>query len=108
VFPEEIQSLEDLSSRVVMERGDRQLRMEVSEFRDTLYLSLRWWFLDIDEEHYLPSREGVTIPYEIEVVSRFFDCLTSLLSEGEHLHIIQKHIKSDEFEVAPHIEKPTE
>lgn len=100
MFPEEILELQDLGSRVICDKGDQQLRLAVSEFRDTLYLSLRWWKLSFDEESYFPTKEGVTIPYTLDSVSKLWDSLVDLLSEAE---VLEKLV-----EYKLNMEKPTE
>jgi len=91
VFPEEIEQLEDLGSKIVCDKGDKQLRLAVSEFRDTLYVSLRWWKLSFDEETYYPTKEGVTLPYTIDSVASLWGSLVSLMSEGEVITKLLEH-----------------
>lgn len=91
VFPEDIEQLQDLGSKVVCDKGDKQLRVAVSEFRDTLYISYRWWKLSFDEETYFPTREGVTIPYTLDTTSKLYTSLVELLSEGEVMHTLQEN-----------------
>ena len=100
LFPEEIEQLQDLGSKVVCDKGDKQLRVAVSEFRDTLYISYRWWKLSYDEETYYPTKEGVTIPYNLDTVSKLWNSLVELLSEGEVLETLMEH--------GVDIKKPTE
>ena len=100
MYPEDIESLQDLGSKVISDTGDKQLRMAVSEFRDVMYISLRWWRLSFDEETYYPTREGVTIPYTIESVAGLWDGLVALLSEGEVIGTLLDH--------GVDVKKPTE
>lgn len=100
MFPEEVEQLQDLGSKVVCDKGDKQLRIAVSEFRDTLYISLRWWKLSFDEETYFPTKEGVTLPYTLDTTSKLYNSFVELLSEGEVMHtLIENGLK---------LEKPTE
>lgn len=103
MFPEEIQALEDLGSRVLLDKGDRQLRMEVSEFRDNLYFSIRWWNKTYEEDGYFPTTEGVTIPYTLETAMVLWKALVSLLSQGE---VLGELIKQGILE--PETNKPAE
>lgn len=101
MYPDDIKNLEDLGSRVLLDKGDRQLRMSVSEFRDELYFSIRWWNKTFDEDGYYPTTEGVTMPYCLETGGVLFKAFVSLLSEGEVLAQIAKYgYTLDEFKPA--------
>jgi hypothetical protein len=100
MYPEDIEQLQDLGSKVICDKGDKQLRLAVSEFRDVLYISLRWWNLSFDEETYYPTKEGVTMPYTLDTVSRLWDNLVDLLSDAEVLDKLVEH--------GVNLKKPTE
>lgn len=91
MYPEEIQELEDLGSRVVCDKGNTQLRVAVSEFQGQLYLSFRWWNLNFEEDDYYPTREGITLPYNLDTVSKLWDSLVDLLSESEVITKLVEH-----------------
>lgn len=91
MFPEEIQELADLGSRVVCQKGDSELRLAVSEFNGNLYLSLRWWNLNYEEDGHYPTKEGVTLPYNLDSVSKLWDSLVDILSESEVLDKLKEH-----------------
>lgn len=91
MYPDEILELEDLGTRIIVDNGERQLRLSISEFRGGLYISLRWWLLGFHEDEFFPSKEGVTIPYTIANTGNLFNSLVSLLSESEVLNQITKY-----------------
>jgi hypothetical protein len=100
MYPEDIEQLQDLGSKVICDKGDKQLRLAVSEFRDVLYISFRWWNLSFDEETYYPTKEGVTLPYTLDTVGKLWDSLVDLLSEAEVLAKLVEH--------GVNLKKPTE
>lgn len=100
MFPDDIEALEDIGTRLIVNKKDRQLRLSISEFRGELYISLRWWLLSFDEESYFPSKEGVTIPYTIANTGNLFNSLVSLLSESEVLEQVLQ------YKITPEKEPP--
>lgn len=74
--------MDDLINEVVWEDGNEQLRFTVSEFLDKQYLSLRYWYLDFDEEWH-PTNKGVTFPYTAELVTYLVAAFSKLLSDTE-------------------------
>lgn len=95
MFPDDIQELDDITSRVVgyKDEGAKELRFSVSEFRGKLYLSLRWWRLDFEDE-WMPTKEGCTLPYQLSVVGNLYSALTDLLSEAEVLEKVLEKTNS--------------
>jgi hypothetical protein len=90
---------EDLLDVVLLERDGVQYRLSISEFRESYYLSIREWYLDFEEE-WKPSRNGFSMPYNLNSTARLFHSLESLLSQAEVLEEIKECIK-DEFETIP-------
>lgn len=74
--------MDDLISEIIWEDDNEQLRFTVSEFRSKLYLSLRYWYMDFDEEWHATNR-GVTLPYTPETVTYLVDAFSKLLSKAE-------------------------
>ncbi len=64
------------------EDGLDQLRVEVTKFRDNLYLSIRYWYMSFDEE-WCPTNKGITLPYTTDNITRLCAALSLVLSETE-------------------------
>lgn len=75
----------------VNEDKGEQYRLSITTFRDKYYLSIRKWFLGFEEE-WVPTKEGVSIPYNLDTVSCLFSALCSLMAEAEVLEDIGKHL----------------
>ena len=54
------------------------LRVVVTEFRDTEYLSIREYYQDFDGEWY-PSKDGVTLALSLDLATNLLKALTELL-----------------------------
>jgi hypothetical protein len=78
--------------RVITEGDTEQLRLVINTFRGVEYLSLRKYYLDFDEE-WLPSKEGVTMPIDIENVQELFIGLVEILSLAESKSILESEFK---------------
>ena len=78
--------------RVITEGDTEQLRLVINTFRGVEYLSLRKYYLDFDEE-WLPSKEGVTMPIDIENVQELFIGLVEILSLAESKSILEEEFK---------------
>ena len=78
--------------RVITEGDTEQLRLVSNTFRGVEYLSLRKYYLDFDEE-WLPSKEGVTMPIDIENVQELFIGLVEILSLAESKSILEEEFK---------------
>lgn len=85
--------MEDHFDRVVYESEKGQIRLVVSEFRDNLYLSLRWYYLDFEGE-WKPTKEGITIPYELASTAEIFRGFVEILAETEVLDEVMKHAET--------------
>lgn len=83
----------DCISEVFFENEDKgfQYRLTVSEFRGKYYLGIRKWIIDIDDD-WFPTKEGFTIPYNINTTSSLFSALTKILSKAEVLHEVLENI----------------
>ena len=78
--------------RVISEGDTEQLRLVINTFRGVEYLSLRKYYLDFDEE-WLPSKEGVSMPIDIENVQELFTGLVEILSLAESKSILEEEFK---------------
>jgi TPP-dependent indolepyruvate ferredoxin oxidoreductase alpha subunit len=78
--------------RVITEGDTEQLRLVINTFRGVEYLSLRKYYLDFDEE-WLPSKEGVSMPIDIENVQELFTGLVEILSLAESKSILEEEFK---------------
>lgn len=67
----------------------KQLRIEVSEFKEKFYVHFRWWYESYDEG-FLPSNEGVSMPVDLEGIKVIVEELTNLLSIKDLEEILVK------------------
>ena len=67
-----------------------QIKLVVNQFRDIIYLHLRKYFLSYEGE-WIPSREGVSIPAELDNVYNLLDGLLDVLSQAEGTEIINEY-----------------
>ena len=77
--------------RVINETNSQQIRLVINTFRGVEYLSLRKYYLDFDEE-WLPSKDGISIPLDLNNTQELFTGLVEILSLAE-----SKTILEDEF-----------
>lgn len=83
----------DEQSVVLWSKADGQeLRLTVSEFRGELYLGVRLWLLDI-EDNWFPTKSGFSVPYNLFTTSKMFSALAEILSNSEVLEEVQKHLE---------------
>ena len=78
--------------RVINEKDNQQIRLVINTFRGVEYLSLRKYYLDFDEE-WLPSKEGITMPVDLENVQELFTGLVEILSLAESKSILESEFK---------------
>ena len=64
------------------EDGYTEVRLTVREFRGKLYLSLREWYLDFEEE-WQPGKNGFTWELSDTILDRFIDAFKHLFSDKE-------------------------
>ena len=58
-------STPSIYERVINEKDNIQVRLVINTFRGVEYLSLRIYYLDFEEE-WLPSKEGISIPLDLD------------------------------------------
>jgi len=69
-----------------------QLRLTVNVFRGVEYLSIRKYYLSFDEE-WLPTRDGVSMPLDLENSRELFTALVDIISLAESKDILETHFK---------------
>lgn len=86
----------DIIDEVVFDNPAKglQYRFTVSEFRDAHYLSIREWILGWEGE-WVPTKNGMTFPYSLHVVSGLFKAFCGVLSKAEVITTILEKLKSD-------------
>tara|TARA_Y100001937_G_scaffold101253_1_gene138846 strand:+ start:204 stop:503 length:300 start_codon:yes stop_codon:yes gene_type:complete len=78
--------------RVIHEDDTKQIRLVINTFRSVEYISLRKYYLDFDEQ-WLPSKEGITMPIDIDNVRELFVGLVEVLSLAESKTILEEEFK---------------
>lgn len=68
------------NSKVIFQKEieGKQLRVEISEFRDKEYLHFRWWYESYDEG-FMPSNEGISMPVDLEGIKIIVEQFANLL-----------------------------
>lgn len=79
------------SNKIIYEKEieGKQLRIEISSFRDKEYLHFRWWYESYDEG-FLPSSEGVSVPLDLESVKLIVTELINILTIKDLEEILGK------------------
>ena len=67
-----------------------QVRLVVNEYRDTLYIQLRKYFLSYEGD-WVPSREGVSVPASLENIYNLLDGLLAICARAEGEEIIERY-----------------
>lgn len=77
---------EDVLDAVIFENTEwgKQVRMTVSEFLGNHYLGLREYYLDFSGD-WLPTKNGMSFPYNLDTTTNMFQAFTSILSRAEVL-----------------------
>lgn len=83
---------EELYSRIIYVTEHFQVRLTINRFRGTEYLHLRRYYLDFTEE-WKPTKEGVSMPLEIENSKELFIGLIEILSLAESKDVIISNFK---------------
>ena len=85
-------STPSIYERVINEKDNQQIRLVINTLRGIEYLSLRKYYLDFEEE-WLPSKEGISIPLDLENTQELFTGLVEILSLAESKSIIEDEFK---------------
>lgn len=67
-----------------------QIKLVVNQFKDVIYFHLRKYFLTYEGD-WQASREGVSIPAEIDNVYNLLDGLLDVISQAEGREIIEHY-----------------
>lgn len=86
----------DILDVVLLEKDGVQFRLSVTEFRESNYLSIREWYMSFEEE-WMPTRNGMTLPYDVDSVYKLFNALTGLLSKAEVLEVMERYRNEDKL-----------
>lgn len=86
---------EEEQSIVLWEKEGEQIRLTISEFRGNLYMGIRYWLQDINNE-WFPTRSGFSFPYNLETTSTLFQAFVKILSKSEVLDEVIKYNKNNE------------
>lgn len=78
--------------RIIYETDTYQWRVTVNVFHDIEYLHIRKYILDFDEQ-WIPIKEGVSFPLDLNNVRELFIAILEILSLGESKQAIEKHFK---------------
>ena len=84
----ELHEVPAVYEKVINQKETEQVRLVINTFRGVEYLSLRKYFLDFEEE-WLPSKEGITMPLDIENSRELFVGLVEILSLAESKSILE-------------------
>ncbi len=83
----------EVYEKIIFEKeGTEQVRLTINEFRGVEYLHLRKYYLDFDEE-WLPSKEGITMPLDLDNSRELFVGLVEILSLAESKNILEEEFK---------------
>ena len=88
----ELHEVPAMYEKVINQKETEQVRLVINTFRGVEYLSLRKYFLDLDEE-WLPSKEGITMPLDIDNSRELFVGLVEILSLAESKSILESEFK---------------
>lgn len=69
-----------------------QVRLTLSTFKDTYYISLRKYYLSFEGE-YLPSSDGVTLPATFEVMTNLINGVIDLAADNEGKQLLEEALK---------------
>jgi hypothetical protein len=76
--------------RIIYETETFQWRVNVNEFHGVEYFHLRKYIMDFDET-WIPIKEGVSFPLDLDNVRELFVALLEILSLGESKQAIVEH-----------------
>ena len=79
-------------SKVIHENMEKgfQVRLVVNEFREVYYFQLRKYFLSYEGE-WTPSKEGVSIPAEVENIYALLDGMLEICAVAEGKEIVKRY-----------------
>ncbi|NDD82972.1 hypothetical protein EBZ38_01635 [bacterium] len=78
--------------RIIYETGDHQWRVTINTFNGIEYFHFRKYILDF-EENWIPIKEGVSFPLDLDNVKQLFIAMLEILSLAESKSAIEEHFK---------------
>ena len=83
---------EEIYSRIIHSTEEFQVRLTINRFRGVEYMHLRKYFLDFSEE-WMPSKDGVAMPLDLQNSKELFIGLVEILSLAESKDVILSNFK---------------
>lgn len=74
-----------------------QVKLVVSSFKGTIYLSIRKYFLSFDEG-YVPSKEGISMEFEVASSFALLEGMLEICSDAEGVEAVKLQIERERFE----------
>jgi len=78
--------------RIIYETEDHQWRVTINTFNGIEYFHFRKYILDF-EENWIPIKEGVSFPLDLDNVKQLFIAMLEILSLAESKSAIEEHFK---------------
>lgn len=82
--------MSEIYSKIISSGEFTQVRLSISEFRGTEYLSLREYYLDFDEE-WRPTDRGITLPLDLDITMELFRGMSEILSLKENKQVLDEY-----------------
>ena len=76
----------------VSEDGDYQVRLTVNTFRGKEYLHLRKYYMSFEED-WLPTKDGIAMPLDLDNSYQLFTGLVEILSLAESRDRVLEHFQ---------------
>lgn len=83
---------EKLISENKVEGKEYEVRLTLSEFKGVTYLGIRKYFLSFDDG-FVPSKEGISIPFEINSSFNLLDALVDICSDTESMMALKNKLE---------------
>lgn len=83
---------EEIYSRIIHATEEFQVRLTINRFRGVEYMHLRKYYLDFSEE-WMPSKEGLAMPLDLNNSLELFIGLVEILSLAESKDVILSNFK---------------
>ena len=82
----------DIYSRTIHSTTDSEIRITINEWNDVEYLHFRKYYLDF-EGNWLPSKDGVSLPIDLNNIKEIFTAIVEILSDTECKTILEDNFK---------------
>ncbi len=86
----------DLVESIIFDNPKKglQYRFSISEFREQYYISIREWIIGFEGE-WMPTRNGMTFPYNMHTSYGLFRAFVDVLSQAEVLQELTEKLESE-------------